>query len=94
MAIWLVLLSIGPFVLASLWATWAVMRDPYAERGLQIAQLALVWVVPLIGALIVLAIHREVEKPSGLSRNDVDAGDDFAGSGSGLRQTLDAVGDD
>lgn len=94
MSIWLVLLIIGPIVLASLWATLAVIRDPFSERGQRLAQLALVWFVPAIGALIVLAIHRNVEKPSGQYRSGVDAGDDFAESGKELRQTLDAVGDE
>jgi hypothetical protein len=50
-----VLLIIGTYVAVSLWATSVVIRDRYSERGQQVAQLVLVWFVPAIGALIVLA---------------------------------------
>jgi hypothetical protein len=89
-----VLLIIGTYVAVSLWATSVVIRDRYSERGQQVAQLVLVWFVPAIGALIVLAMHRKPEESSGQYRNGIDAGDDFAESGKGGRQTLDALGDD
>jgi hypothetical protein len=90
----LVLLIIGAYVGVSLWTTSVVIRDPYSERGQQVAQLVLVWFVPAVGALVVLAMHRKAEKPSGHYRNGVDAGDDFGESGRGIRQTLNAMGDD
>ncbi|PWF54564.1 hypothetical protein C7C56_006380 [Massilia glaciei] len=53
------------YILMLLWATLVVMRDPYSEGGQKVAQLALVWFLPAIGALIILGMHRKTEKPSG-----------------------------
>lgn len=46
-------------------ATRAILKDDLSERRQRVAQFVLVWLVPLIGALLVLAVHRRAEKPLG-----------------------------
>jgi hypothetical protein len=77
-------------------ATRAVIRDDFSGRGQKIAQLLSVWLIPLLGALVVLGVHRREEKSSGKYREIPDPGDDFAASGRGVRSTLrsDADGPD
>jgi orotidine-5'-phosphate decarboxylase len=83
------------FLLAlNLYASVLVVRDDCSARGQKIAQLVLVWLLPGIGALLVLVVHREVEKPSGRYRDAPEVGDDFAASGRGVRQLKDVLDDD
>lgn len=94
MGIELTVLVLAASVLMSLWATTKVIADEFSGRWQKGLQLALVWCVPLIGALLVLGVHRSAEKPSGRYRKDADAGDDFGASSAGIRRTLDALDDD
>jgi len=94
MEIELTVLVIALPVLLSVWATMKVMADEFSERWQKGAQLALVWFVPVIGALVVLGVHRKAEEPSGRYRKDAGSGDDFGASGSGVRRTLEALDDD
>lgn len=71
---------IAPLCL-NLLATRAVLRDAFAERSQKLAQLLLVWLVPIIGAILVLAFHRRSESPSRKYREAPDPGDDYATSG-------------
>ena len=45
-------------------ATSLILRDSLSERTQQTMQLLLVWLLPIIGATIVFAVHRPAEKPS------------------------------
>lgn len=94
MEIALTVLIIGLLILLSVWATMKVMADDFSERWQKGAQLALVWFVPVIGALVVLGVHRKAEEPSGRYRNGPDPGDDFGASGSRVRRTLEVLDDD
>jgi len=59
-------------------ATGAILRDDYSGRRQKIVQTILVWFVPLLGALVVLGVHRAAEKPSRSYRRDHDGvGDHF-----------------
>lgn len=59
------------------WATRAVLRDALSSLGQRTAQIAFVWLVPLIGALLTLYIKRaELEPSSGRYRAEPDPGDD------------------
>jgi hypothetical protein len=51
-----------------------------SERSKKVWQLALVWLVPIFGAILTLAVHRPTEKPSHRYRRAPDPGDDFAQS--------------
>jgi hypothetical protein len=76
-------------------ATRLVVRDVFSEQRQKVAQLFFVWLVPVIGAVVVLAVHRPAEEPSRRYREPPDPGDDFALSGrsvKNLREVLD--GDD
>lgn len=76
-------------------ATRLVVHDALSEQGQKVAQLLFVWLVPVVGAVVVLAVHRPTEPPSRRYREPPDPGDDFALSGrpvKNLREVLD--GDD
>ena len=87
-------LIIGLPVLLSAWATTKVMADEFSERGQKRAQLVLVWLLPVIGALLVLAVHRKPDEPSRQYRKDTDPGDDFGASRAAYRKTLDVLDGD
>jgi hypothetical protein len=58
-------------------ATILVVRDSLSEPSQRLAQLLMVWLLPILGAIIVFAVHRPAEKPSGQYREMPDPGDDF-----------------
>ena len=60
-----VALIMATILVLDLMATRAILRDDLSERGQRVAQLALVWLFPLLGALLVLALYRGPGKPSG-----------------------------
>ena len=73
------------FVIANGFATWKVVRDRFAEPSQRVAQVLAVWLIPVLGAVLIFAIHRRHEKPSRQYRSAPDAGDDFAASGQSVR---------
>ncbi|GGY02844.1 hypothetical protein GJV26_00280 [Massilia dura] len=82
------------YALLTMWASILVIVDELSSPLQKIAQLALVWGIPVLGSLIVFGLHRKPEKPSGKYRQDLDAGDDFAMSGAGVRRTQEALDGD
>ena len=76
-------------------ATRAILRDDYSERRQKILQTGLVWLLPIIGALVVLGVHRQPDKPSGGYRSyDDRVGEDFGKSRSGTRVIVEALDED
>ena len=75
-------------------ATVVVWRDRFSERPQKMAQLFLVWLVPLVGAIMVLGVHRRHEKSPGTYPEDKDPGDDFAVSGRPVRAITEVVDGD
>ncbi len=76
----------------NVWATRLVLRDPLITKHQRQSQLTLIWLLPLVGALLVLAVHRKEENPSRTHRSEPDPGDDYALSGrsvKGVTQALD-----
>ncbi len=75
----IVLLLILVFIaLMNVAATVLVIRDEYCESRQKVLQIVLVWIVPILGALAVLAVHRKPEKLSGSYRREDDGiGYDF-----------------
>ena len=72
------LLILGMILLLDVLATIAVQRDDYAEPRQKILQTMVIWLVPILGALLLLGIHRKAEKPSRVYRAaDSGVGDDF-----------------
>jgi hypothetical protein len=59
----------------SIKATLIVWRDDLSEPAQRIAQLALVWLLPILGPIIVFAVHRPKEPPSRKYRKETDYGD-------------------
>ena len=73
-------------VTLDLLATRAVLRDEFSEPRQKVLQLCIIWILPLFGALLVLAVHRQPEKPSGKYRESQDDGDDYGASGMHVRR--------
>ena len=68
-------------VVAVLWmnikATLLVIRDSLSDPKQRLMQLLMVWLLPILGAIIVLSVHRPTEKHPGKYREPPDVGDDF-----------------
>lgn len=72
------LLILAVFACMNVDATVAVRRDEYSEPQQKVWQVIFIWIIPLLGALVLLAVHRKPEKPSGTYRRADDGiGDDF-----------------
>lgn len=93
MEIALATVAIAVLLVANAFATRAVWRDKFAERHQRALQLLAVWLVPVFGAILVLALHRKAEEPSRKYRESPDPGDDFAASGKSARSIQSAVDD-
>lgn len=78
----------------NVWATILVVRDSLSEPFQRIAQLLIVWLLPILGAIVVLAVHRSAEKPSGKYREIADPGDDFGFPRHAGRRTTEGADDD
>jgi hypothetical protein len=68
---------VAAILLLQLKASLLILRDTLSESTQRVLQFLLVWLLPMIGAIIVLAVHRPTEKSSGQYRNLPDPGDDF-----------------
>jgi hypothetical protein len=75
-------------------ASMVIARDALSERSQKVWQLALVWLLPIFGAILTLAIHRPSEKPSRRYRRAPDPGDDFAQGGRSQKVLSDALDGD
>jgi hypothetical protein len=64
MEIALVLAAVLIPLLLNARATQLIVRDGLSDRQQKIIQLLLVWLIPIIGAVIVLAVHRRAEPSS------------------------------
>lgn len=73
----LVLISIAIPLWLNVRATRLIVRDRLAENRQKVTQLLIVWLLPLLGAIIVLGVHRPEESPSRQYRATPDPGDDF-----------------
>ena len=72
------------FRLLLLWlnvlATIAIARDSLSESMQRRIQFLLVWILPLIGSLVVLSVHRQDEKPSRKYLERIDPEDEITGT--------------
>ena len=76
-------------------ATTLVLRDSLSDPPQKVLQLLLVWLLPVLGAIIVFAVHRPAEKHPGTYREIPDPGDDFGfPRHSGRGRSSDADDDD
>ena len=73
----------------NVWASLAVFRDRLSSRGQRVAQLAIVWLLPILGSL--LALHMNRSKPES-STGDYppvpNAGEDFGASQPSHRRAI------
>jgi hypothetical protein len=83
------MLMAAPLIL-NLWATRLVVRDDLSEWWQKVAQLLLVWLLPVIGAILVLIVHRKEEKSPLGYREPPDPGDDYGASGRGVGKMREA----
>jgi hypothetical protein len=91
----LVLLLIASIVFLDVVATLAVRRDEFSEPLQKVFQISLIWIIPILGALLVLGVHRKEEKPSKSYRTDHDrVGDEFGTQHPGIRTIVEALDDD
>lgn len=67
-------------ILLDVWATMTIFRDEFAERAQKVSQLLLVWLVPIAGAILVLAVHGRPENASGKYREPRDPPDELPGA--------------
>jgi hypothetical protein len=82
MAIAYAVIVLGSLAALNLWATAKVLRDRDASRGQRAAQAAVVWLLPVVGALLVIRLKGDDADPSRhASPANPDAGDDYGLSG-------------
>ena len=78
--------------LFSAWVTYRIVHDHLSTRSQRVAQTILVWLLPALGAMIVLHMQRQNPEPSsGKYREPPDPGDDFGMSGRSVRNSKDVV---
>jgi hypothetical protein len=94
MDLFIVLLVLALLLALDVWATRLVVRDELSERGQKVFQLLLVWLLPVIGAVIVLGVHRKEEKAPLGYREPPDPGDDVGASGRGVGKIREALDGD
>ena len=92
----LILLGFVVFILVglNLKATILIVRDTLSTSSQKLLQLALVWLVPVLGAVVTLAVHRPVEQPTRQYRKNPDPGEDFAMSGRAHKNLTEAIDGD
>ena len=74
------------------WVTWRVVRDDLSTTVQRLAQVFFVWLVPFLGAFVVLRLQqKEPERGSGRYREIPDAGDDYAVSRQSFRRSQEAI---
>jgi hypothetical protein len=79
----------------STWATFRIAGDDLSSRNQRIAQTVFVWLLPILGAMLVLHLQRkELERGSGKYSEQPDPGDDFGMSGRTFKQTKTALESD
>ncbi len=76
----------------NVFASKTVARDDYSSKSQKVAQLLFVWLLPIIGAIFVLAVHRPQEAPARRYREQPDPGEDYGlsgGAAKGIGEALD-----
>jgi hypothetical protein len=76
-------------------ATLLVIRDSLSDPRQRLIQLLMVWLLPILGAIIVFSVHRPAEKHPGHYKELPDPGDDFGFSRlDGRRRSNEGADDD
>ena len=78
--------------LLSAWVTYRIVHDHLSTPSQRVAQTILVWLLPVLGAMIVLHMQRRnPEASTGKYREPPDPGDDFGMSGRSVRDLKEVV---
>ncbi|MBI4998933.1 MAG: hypothetical protein HZC22_18940 [Rhodocyclales bacterium] len=86
MAIALAGLLIVAIALLNAWATRAILGDHFSTAAQRAAQIAFVWLIPILGALFALHFMRKDEEPSEWRYREIpNPGDDLVSSTHGIR---------
>jgi len=75
-------------------ASLSIWNDILSDKKQRVLQLLLVWLAPLLGALIVIGVHRPHEKPSGRYHDEQPFPDDFMGRTIGSQKMDEIINDD
>jgi hypothetical protein len=75
-------------------ATILIARDTLSTLSQKSWQLALVWFVPVLGAIITLAVHKSVAEPSRRYRESLESGEGAALSGRFQQNLSEAIDGD
>ena len=94
MEAFLVIVAISVPLWLNLWATRLVFADDSLSKHQRSAQLALIWLLPLFGAILTLGVHRKDEPPSRKYRTESDPGDDYTLSGKFVQKTAEVLDGD
>jgi len=78
----------------NVWATRMILQDALSERPQKIAQILLVWLLPLLGAIVALAVHRKEEKGPGVYPTQKDLNNDLPPLTGSLRSMKEVFDDD
>lgn len=84
----LLFVILGLLALVNLWVTWRVIKDDLSIPSQRAAQFLLVWMLPFLGALLVLRLQgRHAGAHSGRYREAPNPGEDYGASGISHRKT-------
>lgn len=75
-------------------ASLLIWSDTLSEKKQRVLQLLLVWFAPVLGALIVIGVHRPHEQPSGRYNDAQPLADDFMGRTIGSQRGGETFNDD
>jgi cytosine/uracil/thiamine/allantoin permease len=81
-------------ILLNVWATVIIARDEFAERSQRVAQLLVVWLVPIAGAILVIAVHGRPEKSGGRYREGQNDAEVDSMYGRAVKKLTDVMDDD
>ncbi len=94
MEIALAIIAVAIPLWLDVWATRMILQDALSEHPQKIAQLLLVWLLPLLGAIVALAVHRKEEKAPGVYPAEKDLNNDLPASSGPLRSMREVLDDD
>ncbi len=87
--IWLILAAV---LALHVWVTLLVLRDGFSSKKQRIAQLFFVWLIPMVGAVLVMYFNRErLDSSNGKYREVPNPGDDHGYSGAYYRETKNVI---
>lgn len=76
------LIVLVALIALNIYASRQSYRDTLSPRGQRLGQIAFIWLVPVIGAVLALRLtSNEPEQSTGTYREEPNMGDEFAASG-------------